>query len=340
MDFLQAHDFTHKNGETTHYYQGGPRNGIPLIFLHGWPDLAEIWKHQLKHFSEKGFRVIAPDMRGYGGSSAPTDKRGYSLQVIVAELVEFASALDIRQAVWIAHDWGCGANNALAAHHPELFLGLVNLAIPYRTVELGLDFLKANVNRDIYPEAEYEYGQWSYMRFYELEPEKSIKRFEGHVATLTKAMYTKHDASTWGQPAPTSKVMKDGGWFGNHPEKVPDVPLEQTSLDESLYRNLLASHDKHGFFPPTAWYLNHDVNAVYAQSEKNGGVLEFPVLYIDAKYDAVCSPSTTPKFKEIQEQFAKDLMYVTVESAHWVQIERPDEVNAAVDKWLDKKIVS
>jgi len=193
------------------------------------------------------------------------------------------------------------------------------------------------VNREIYPENEYEWGQWDYMRYYELHSEESIRAFEDHVEKITRARYTKHDASMWGQPSRLSKVLKEGGWFGGHPENLPDVPLAKTSLDESLLNNLLKSHKKHGFFPPTAYYLNHDVNAEYAKSEKNGGVLDFPVLYIDAKHDAVCSPSTTPKFKEVQEKFTRDLTYETIEAAHWVQLERPKETNVALEKWLRAK---
>jgi soluble epoxide hydrolase/lipid-phosphate phosphatase len=339
MESYEAHDITHKNGEITHYYEGGSKDGIPLIFLHGWPDLAETWKHQISYFSKQGkYRVIAPDMRGYGGSSAPKDKRGYSLEVLVPELVDFAEQLKIKKAVWVAHDWGCGPNNALAAHHPELFIAMANLAVPYRSVELGLDHLKSIVNRELYPEDEYEWGQWAYMRYYELYPEKSAKSFEGHLDTITKAMYMKHDPSQHGQPSPLSKILKDDGWFQGHPEKIPDIPLEYTSLDESLLKNLIESHQKHGFFPPTAWYLNHDVNTEYSKSEKNGGVLEFPYLFIDAKHDAVCSPSTTPKFKEVQANAVKDLTYETVEAAHWCQLEKPDDVNAALEKWLKAKV--
>lgn len=130
------------------------------------------------------------------------------------------------------------------------------------------------------------------MRYYELHPEESVKVFEDNNVIITKLKYIKHDPSKWGQPGMTSVVMRDGGWFGGHPDQLPDIPLELTSLDESLFQNLLKSHEDHGFFPPTAYYLNHDVNAEYAKSEKNGGVLEFPVLYLDAKYDPVCSPST------------------------------------------------
>lgn len=338
MQSLDAHDVTLKNGERTHYYEGGNKIGTPLIFIHGWPDIAETWKHQLSFFSaQDAYRVIAPDMRGYGGSSSPADKRAYSLEVLVSELVELATKLGINKAVWIGHDWGCGVVSALAAHHPELFLGLVVMAVPYRSLELGLEFLKTQVNREIYPEDQHEWGQFSYMRYYELHTEQSVKSFESEVEKITKVLHLRHDPSKYGQPAATSGVLENGGWFGGHPEQLPDVPLESTLLDESLYRNLLRSHKDHGFFPPTAYYLNHEVNAEYAKREKNGGVLEFPVLFIDAKHDATCSPSTTPKFREIQSKFCRDLKYETIESAHWVQLEKPKETSEAVAKWLRVK---
>ncbi|CAO2655695.1 Nn.00g044980.m01.CDS01 [Neocucurbitaria sp. VM-36] len=339
MQSLSAHDIALKNGETTHYYEGGSKDGIPLIFIHGWPDIAETWKHQLSHFSAGSkYRVIAPDMRGYGLSSAPTDKRAYALEVLVSELIEFAGKLGIEKAVWIGHDWGCGVVSALAAHHPEVLLGVVEVAVPYRTIELGLGYLVTLVDRDLYPESEYEWGPWEYMRYYELHPEESVKTFEGHIETITKVLYSKADPSTHRKPAMTARLLRDGGWFGQHPELVPDIPLEYTSLDQSLYDNLVKSHKTHGFFPPTAYYLNHDVNAEYAKSEKNGGVLEVPVLFIDAKYDAVCSPSASPKMGEAQEKFVKDLTYETIEAAHWVQLEKPKEFNEALEKWLSAKI--
>jgi soluble epoxide hydrolase/lipid-phosphate phosphatase len=339
MESLTAHDITHKSGETTHYYEGGSKDGIPLIFIHGWPDIAEIWKNQLAHFSAGSkYRVIAPDTRGYGLSTAPTDKRAYSLEVLVGELVEFAEKLGVKKAVWVAHDWGCGLVSALAAHHPELCLGIAVIAVPYRTIELGLNFIVPLVNRDIYPEEDYPLGQWSYMRYYELHGEESAKVMDAHVDKITKIIYAKHNPADHGKPsAGTSTVLKDGGFFGGHPEALPDIPLEYTSLDQSLYDNLLKSHKKHGFFPPTAYYLNHDVNEQYAKSEKNGGVLEFPVLYIDAKHDAVCSPSTTPQLAEPQKKFTKDLTYETIEAGHWVQIEKPKETIEALEKWLNKK---
>ncbi|KAF1924098.1 alpha/beta-hydrolase [Didymella exigua CBS 183.55] len=343
MDFLKAADITHPNGQTTHYYEGGTSNGIPLIFIHGWPDLAEIWKHQLEHFTSGAagseYRVIAPDMRGYAGSSSPKDRRAYSLETLNGELVDFAKQLGITKAVWVGHDWGCGVVSSLAAHHPELFLGLTVIAVPYRTIELGLDYLVSLVNRDIYPEDEYKYGQWDYMKYYELHSEKCVDVFDSAIDRVTKVLYLPHDPNNHGKPnIRTARQLKDGGWFGGNPDNVPDIPLEKTLIDQSLYDNMVASHKKHGWFPPSAYYLNHDVNAEYAKSEKNGGKLLFPVLYIDPKYDGVCSPSATPKMGESQREVVQDLTYVTIESAHWVQIEKPSEVNKALETWLDNNI--
>ncbi|KAH6714610.1 Alpha/Beta hydrolase protein [Leptodontidium sp. MPI-SDFR-AT-0119] len=309
-----------KNGESTYYYEGGTKNGIPLIFLHGWPAIAETWKRQLAHFTSGSsgleYRVIAPDMRGYGLSSSPGDKRGYSLEVLVNEIVD-----------------------SLASHHPELCLGVALICVPYRTLELGLDYTLTLLNRDIYPEEEYEYGQFEYMKYYEMYPSASVKSFERCFGNVVKAIFNRHDPSKYGKPSDaTSMQLREGGWFGGHPEAVPDIPLEHTVLDDSLYQNLLKSHEKHGPFPMSAYYLNHGANAEYAKSEKNGGVLEMSVLYIDAKHDAVCSASTTPKMGDSQKAAVKDLTYVTIEADHWVQLEKASEVNKALETWLNRSL--
>jgi len=230
--------------------------------------------------------------------------------------------------------------SSLAGQHPELFLGLVVLCVPYRTLELGLKPNLELVNRDIYPADEYPYGQFEYQVYYEQHWEASVKAWDDNIDRITKVLYTPNKPEEFGKPAAaTSRLLRDGGWFGGHPELVPDIPLEYTFLTKSHFDNLLASHKKHGFFGPTAYYLNHERNAEFARlKEKNGGRLEFPVLYIDAKYDAVCSTTTTPKLGEPQRETCKDLTVEVVEAAHWVQLEKPKEVNAVLEKWLGDKI--
>ncbi|KAF2108261.1 Alpha/Beta hydrolase protein [Lophiotrema nucula] len=336
MDKFSSHTVDLK-GQKTLYYEAGSSSGTPLIFIHGWPGIAETWKHQLSRFNTDKYRVLAPDMRGYGGSSSPADKRAYSLETLVAELVELTEKLALKKAIWIAHDWGCGVVSALAAHHPELCMGIAFLSVPYRTLELGVEHLIGLVNRDLYPAAENPYGQWSYQRFYEQDPEFCIQYLSADMEKIIKLVYLKGDASLYGKPARQSRVLEDRGWFGGNLELAPEVPLAATVLDEGLFENLVSSLRKHSFFPPTAYYLNHDVNEEFAKTEKNGGVLDFPVLFIDTKYDNVCTITTTPKMAEGQEELCKDLTQATVDAGHWAVLERAGEVNEALEGWLNSK---
>jgi len=102
------------------YLASGPKDGPLMIFVHGWPGIAETWHPQLTTFAALGFRVVAPDMRGYGRSTVSKDANDYRLELIVADMRALLGHLQRDEAVWIGHDWGCGVVWALVAHHPEV----------------------------------------------------------------------------------------------------------------------------------------------------------------------------------------------------------------------------
>lgn len=294
-DALTAHEFKHKSGETTFYLEGGPKEGPLLIFIHGWPDIAQTWQHQLKAFASLGFRVIAPDTRGYGKSSCPRDRRKYSLEILNNELVDLLAQTGCSEAVWIGHDWGCGIVSAFVAHYPELCTGVILLSVPYATIERGLDFTLTLVNRELYPEDEYPYGQWEYMKLYELDPDKVDATMDPAIEKISKILYAPGDPASSRKPSFGSVAIRNGGLFGPDPNAtIPDIPLEETILDEDLYKNLVATHKQNGFFPATSYYLNHDINKIYDDKKKNSGVLDMPVLFIDARYDDVSPAAEQP----------------------------------------------
>ena len=72
----------------TRFWEAGPADGPLMIFLHGWPEIGLMWRAQIQSFATEGWRCVAPDMRGYGGSSAPADSEGYALKEIVQDMVE------------------------------------------------------------------------------------------------------------------------------------------------------------------------------------------------------------------------------------------------------------
>lgn len=83
----------------------GPRDAPVLIFLHGFPESHRTWRHQIAHLSAR-FRCIAPDQRGYRGSSAPQDVASYTPDKLIGDVFQLADALGVAQFTIFGHDWG------------------------------------------------------------------------------------------------------------------------------------------------------------------------------------------------------------------------------------------
>lgn len=79
----------------------------PLVLLcHGWPELSYSWRHQIPAIAAAGFHVVAPDMRGFGRTSAPAEIDAYSIFDTVGDMVALVAALGEKQAIIVGHDWG------------------------------------------------------------------------------------------------------------------------------------------------------------------------------------------------------------------------------------------
>src|SRR3984957_16662753 len=116
---------------TTHYWECGPAGGPLMIFLHGWPQIGLVWRAHMEAFASEGWHCVAPDMRGYGGSSAPTESDSYALKEIVDDMVELHDHLGGLPAIRVGHDWGSPVVAALAAHHAARCRGVVLMSVPY-----------------------------------------------------------------------------------------------------------------------------------------------------------------------------------------------------------------
>lgn len=96
----------------------GPRDGEVLIFLHGFPESHRTWRHQIAHFSGR-YRCIAPDQRGYRGSSKPTEVSAYTPDKLAADIFALADALAISHFTIVGHDWGGAIGWAVALFGQE-----------------------------------------------------------------------------------------------------------------------------------------------------------------------------------------------------------------------------
>ncbi|MEL7310995.1 MAG: alpha/beta fold hydrolase, partial [Pseudomonadota bacterium] len=110
------------------YEQG---SGDPVIFCHGFPELAFSWRYQLPAIAKAGFRAIAVDMRGYGASDRPDGVASYRQHELIGDLDGLLAALGYDDAYWVGHDWGALLLWQYALLRPERVKGLINLNIPF-----------------------------------------------------------------------------------------------------------------------------------------------------------------------------------------------------------------
>lgn len=103
--------------------------GEPVLLLHGFPDSARLWRRQIPALVDAGYRVVAPDLRGFGESDAPEGVEAYGLPVIFNDVVGLLDHLEIERANVVGHDWGAGAAWGLAALAPDRVERLVAISV-------------------------------------------------------------------------------------------------------------------------------------------------------------------------------------------------------------------
>ncbi|GJR91132.1 bifunctional epoxide hydrolase 2-like protein [Tanacetum coccineum] len=105
--------------------------GPPVLFLHGFPELWYTWRHQMLFISSKGYRAIAPDLRGYGDTEAPSSPTSYTAFHIVGDLVSLLDSLGLDKVYLVGHDWGAIISWYLCLFRPDRIKALVNMSVVY-----------------------------------------------------------------------------------------------------------------------------------------------------------------------------------------------------------------
>src|SRR6201993_3233023 len=118
------------NGIDMAVYEAGPKDGIPVVLCHGFPELAYSWRHQIPALASAGYHVLAPDQRGYGGSSRPVAVDDYNIVALCGDLVGLLDEFDVERAVFIGHDWGASVVWGSGLLHPDRVDGVVGLSVP------------------------------------------------------------------------------------------------------------------------------------------------------------------------------------------------------------------
>ncbi|MFZ5734754.1 MAG: alpha/beta fold hydrolase [Pseudomonadota bacterium] len=289
----------------------------PLVILcHGWPELSYSWRHQMGAIADAGFHAVAPDMRGFGKTSAPQDIAAYSIMDTVGDVVGLVQALGETKAILIGHDWGAPVVWHAALFRPDMFTAVAGLSVPppLRAKGRPLEKLRMDGIENFY---------WQYFQ----TPGVAEAEFERDVDHSMRAMFAKG----FGDGANSLFVDPAKGFLGNRPGN----PVLPDWISEAELAHFVANYKASGFRGGFNWYRNIDRNWELT-APWHGALVRQPSLFIAGSEDSVITGMIGAKRVAELDKVLPDLRgKIIIEGAgHWVQQERPAEVNAALIEFL------
>lgn len=270
--------------------------GPTVVFVHGFPDIALGWHNQLPAVAAAGFQAIAPDMRGYGGSTCPPNTEDYSMAELTGDLVGLLDALDIQKAIFVGHDWSGFVVWGMAALHPERVAGVAALCTPY------IPFSSVAVHTELVGAAvELQYVAWF------------------QKADLAEAAMNPKAALVVEKMMRTSVPMTEiyaNAFADGKLNMNPFFDIESYAatgellLSSEHLAEYVAAFNRTGFQGGINWYRNIDQNAK-AHPEVGVAPLAMPCLMLLAELD----PALQPDFAADMPERCSDLAMHVIENA-------------------------
>lgn len=293
----------------------------PLVLLvHGFPESWYSWRHQLPALAAAGYRAAAVDVRGYGRSSKPADVAAYRMVDLVEDAVAAVRGLGEDTAAIVGHDWGAGIAAHAALLRPDVFTAVAMLSVPY-TPPGGPRPSEAFARMG---------GDEEFYVAYFQEPGLAEAEIEPDVRGWLAGVYAALSAGTMPPPgAPDPHFVSRGGRMR---DRFPSGPLPGW-LSEADLDVYAAEFERTGLTGGLNRYRNMDRDwedlAAHA-----GAPIAQPSLFVGGALDA-----TTTWLSAAVEAFPVTLpglvaSHLLDDCGHWVQQERPEEVNRILTGWL------
>lgn len=305
------------NGVRLRVREAGPADGPAVILTHGFPELAFSWRHQIPVLAAAGYRVIAPDQRGYGGSSRPGPVEAYDIASLTADLTGLLDQIGVRRAALVGHDWGAVVAWSAPLLHPDRVAAVAGLSVP-------------PVPRPLTPPTEAFrriFGDnFCYLLHFQQpgvadaemdnDPARALRRMLGGMRAPADAA----EAARMLAPGPEGFIERLG-----EPDRLPDW-LTRADLD-----HYVAEFTRTGFTGALNWYRNFDRNwAIMADAPTR--TITVPALFIGGTADPVLSFTRVDRAGEVAIGPYRRVMLEG--TGHWIQQERPVEVTGELEKFL------
>jgi len=290
--------------------------GPAIVLVHGWPEIAYSWKNQIGPLSSAGYRVIAPDLKGFGASSAPLCKELYDIRHLTNDLARLLDALDIQQAIFCGHDWGGAIVWPMAQLHPSRVSGVIGVCTPHRAPPPvpPLSIIKKR------------FGDRHYIiQFQDEGVAESL--FASDIERFFRLMFRR--------PPSLSEISMLGvrmlDLLGRFRDGPPPDPASSIIGDGDL-AVYIEAYRRSGFHGGINLYRNIDCN--YDIMRSIDPEISKPALWVGAELDAFLPPSGA----EGMELFIPDLEKAIVKDCgHWVMWEQPNALNDILLSWLESK---
>lgn len=287
------------NGIELHVSEAGPADGPLVVLLHGFPELGFSWRHQVPVLAGAGFRVLTPDLRGFGLSDAPEPVEAYAVDELAADVVGLVDHAGADRAIVVGHDWGADVAWKTAWLHPERVAAVAGLSVPFipRAPAAPVPILRKHLGEDFYIVWFQQPG------VAEAALERDVRR-----TLLAREVWS----AAWGQ-------------------SEDDVPPPSWLSEEEL-AVYVEAFERTGFRGGLSYYRNLDRNW-----ERTAHVadrrIEQPALFLTGERD----PVRTFMPAEAMTGWVTDLRasVVVPGAGHWVTQEAPEAVNDALLAWLD-----
>jgi pimeloyl-ACP methyl ester carboxylesterase len=309
---------TGPTGDIAVYVEG---SGPVILCVHGWPENAWSWRHQMAYFSARGYTVASMDVRGYGESAKPKEIAAYSLKSLAADVAAVADALSDEPVTLFGHDWGAPITYTTALCYPEKIRALAGMSVPYTP---GGEVSMLDLMRMVYA------GRFFYILYFQAEGVVEAEFSQDPMAALRKIYYAiSGDApdGAFGQDKPEDAKLLDG-------LIDPDPAPAWLSNDDLAYT--VAGFEKGGYHGAFNRYRALQIDH-QELAEFRGQHLTLPTCFIGGERDPV------RRFVPGVDAFANagmacdDFRGVTIVPGvgHWVQQEAPAQTNAALETFLN-----
>jgi len=299
------------NGVELEVFEAGQENaGNPIVLCHGWPEHAYTWRYQIPALAAAGYHVIAPNQRGYGNSSCPTEVTDYDIEHLTGDLVGLLDHYGYKKATFVGHDWGANVVWSLALLHPDRVNNVINLALPYqeRGEKPWIEFLEEVFGSDLY------------MVHFNQQPGVADAVLDENTAQFLRNIFRKNIPPA--PPQPGMAMIKLAR---------AETPLGEPLMSDRDLATFVSAFEKTGFTSSINWYRNIDRNW-HLLADVNP-IIEHPALMIYGDFDMV------QKFEKIAD-FVLNVEVVNLDTGHWIQQEAPDKVSQTILSWLEQKDAS